>query len=48
MRATKDNRMILGYYPTDQFINYGGKKMQNPPKNRQLNHRLDVYTVDEI
>jgi hypothetical protein len=40
--------MIFGYYPVDEFINYGGKRMQNPPKNRQFNHPQDVYTVAEL
>lgn len=48
MRRTKDNRMVFGYYPSEQFVNYGGKRMQNPPKNRQFNHPSDVYTVQEL
>jgi hypothetical protein len=48
MKKTKDNRMIVGYYPSTDFINYGGKLMQNPPLNRQYTHPSDVYTVEEI
>jgi len=48
MRRTKDNRLIVGYYPSSEFINYGGKKMQNPPNSRQYTHPSDVYSVEEI
>lgn len=48
MRKSKDNRMIFGYYPAENFVNYGGKRMQNPPRNRQFNHPLDIFTVQEL
>lgn len=48
MLRTKDNRMIFGYYPAENFVNYGGKRMQNPPRSRQFNHPSDVYTVAEL
>jgi hypothetical protein len=48
MLRTKDNRMIFGYFPTDGFVNYGGKMMQNPPGNRHLNHPSDVFAVEEL
>lgn len=46
MRRTKDNRMILGYYPSSDFVNFAGKKMQNPPLNKNFDHPKDVYTVE--
>ena len=48
MRRSKDNRMIFGYFPVNEFIKFGGKKMQNPPKSRHLTHPSDVYTVREL
>jgi hypothetical protein len=48
MRKTKDNHMIIGSYPSGDFINYAGKKMQNPPKTKVFRHATDVYTVEEV
>jgi hypothetical protein len=45
MKRTKDNRMIVGYQPSSEFINFGGKMMQNPPNNRVMSHQSDIYSV---
>lgn len=34
MSLHHDNRMVIGYYPSSQYITYGGKRMQNPPIQR--------------
>jgi hypothetical protein len=46
LRRTKDNHAIVGYYPSGEFINYAGKRMQNPPHSRQYKHPSDVYKVE--
>ena len=46
MKRSKDNHAIVGYYPSGEFINYAGKKMQNPPRTRAFRHPSDVYTVE--
>jgi len=48
MRKNKDSRLIIGHYPSTEFINYGGKRMQNPPLSKRYTHFSDVYTVEEI
>jgi hypothetical protein len=48
MRRDKDNRNIFGFYPSTEFVNYGGKLMQNPPLKKAFNHPSDRYTVTEI
>jgi hypothetical protein len=48
MRRNKDNRMIFGYFPEGRFLSYAGKRMQNPPGNRHLNHPSDVFAVHEL
>jgi len=48
MRRTKDNHVIVGYYPSGGFIKYASKKMQNPPHSRKFAHQGDVYRVDEV
>ena len=45
MRRTKDNHVIVGYFPSGEFINYADKKMQNPPRSRMFRHHSDTYQV---
>ena len=48
MAAHGDNRMVIGYYPSSEFVNYGGKRMQNPPIQRNYEHPLDIYRTEEL
>lgn len=48
MNRNKDSRLIIGYYPSTEFTNYAGKRMQNPPLSKRYTHFSDVYKVEEI
>ena len=48
LKKTKDNHAVVGYFPSGEFINYAGKKMQNPPISRSFRHPSDVYKVEEF
>lgn len=43
MKKTKDNRKILGAYPSTDFKTIGNLVIQSPPKNIQLKHESDIY-----
>jgi hypothetical protein len=47
LKRTKDNRKIVVYYPSTEFIKYGGKKLQNPHQSRVFNNRKDVVLANE-
>ena len=48
MERTKDNRDIVGTFPSADLKTFGNLAIQSPPETRSMRHSSDIYTKEEL